>query len=128
MPARTPEEVQQLFATGFNAGDLDAVMELYEREASLVPQPGQLVTGIDAIRQALSDLLALFSSQPTFTLEPGKTFEVGDLALLVSRWSLIGAGSDGNALDLTGQTTDLVRRQYEGNWLYVLDNPFGVEG
>jgi hypothetical protein len=46
MPARTPEEVAQLWAESFAAGDLDALVELYEADAMLVPQPGEVVTGI----------------------------------------------------------------------------------
>ena len=41
MPASTPEEVQRLFAEAFDAGDVDAAVELYEPNATLVIQPGE---------------------------------------------------------------------------------------
>ena len=54
-----PEEIHSHFATAFNSGNVDAIMALYEPEATLVPQPGQIVQGRDAIRQALLQFLAL---------------------------------------------------------------------
>jgi ketosteroid isomerase-like protein len=41
MPARTPEEVVRLFAQAFSVHDLEALMALYEPEATLIPQPGK---------------------------------------------------------------------------------------
>ena len=67
MPARRPEDLHRLFAEALNAGDADAVMALYEPGASLVPQPGQVATGTEAIRAALDGFLALkgtVSSKP----------------------------------------------------------------
>jgi ketosteroid isomerase-like protein len=37
---------------------LDALVALYEADAILVAQPGEVVTGIEAIREALSAFLA----------------------------------------------------------------------
>src|SRR5215831_907251 len=48
-----PEDIHSQFVTAFNSGNLDAIMALYEPEASLVPQPGQVVQGHAAVRQAL---------------------------------------------------------------------------
>ena len=39
-----------------------------------------------------------------------------------------GTGADGSEVNLTGQTSDVVRRQPDGTWLLVIDNPFGCEG
>ena len=46
MPATT-------FEQAFNSGDIEEVLALYQRDAVLVPQPGQVVHGIAAIREAL---------------------------------------------------------------------------
>jgi uncharacterized protein (TIGR02246 family) len=57
MPAHTPEELPPLFAQAFSAHDLEAALALYEPEATLIAQPGQVVTGTEAIREALSGFL-----------------------------------------------------------------------
>ena len=52
MPAHTPEELPRLWAQTFVAADLDALVGLYEADATLVAQPGEVVRGIEAIREA----------------------------------------------------------------------------
>jgi uncharacterized protein (TIGR02246 family) len=125
VPANTPQEVHQLFAKAFSAGDIDAVLSLYEQDATLMPQPGHTVSGHEAMREALNGFLAINGQ---FTMQPGKVIHAGDIALLYSRWKLVGTDPDGNAVELSGQTTDVVRRQADGSWLMVIDNPYGADG
>ena len=63
MPARTPEEIDTLFLAAMNAGDLDALVALYEPQATLTPSPGRTVTGRDAIRDSLAAFLAVQGGQ-----------------------------------------------------------------
>ena len=60
MPADTPEELHALLSMAMNSGDLDALIALYEEDATLtVPPEGRPVTGRDAIRDATAEVLAL---------------------------------------------------------------------
>jgi uncharacterized protein (TIGR02246 family) len=122
MPAYTPEEVPRLWAETFVAGDLDALIGLYEPDATLVAQPGVVVTGIEAIREALSAFLA---TQPTFNLGVRKVLHTGNIALSFADWTLRGTGPDGEALEMAAQTSDVLRRQPDGSWRFVIDNPYG---
>jgi uncharacterized protein (TIGR02246 family) len=124
MPAHTPEEVQRLWAGAFSAHDLKALLALYEPDATLIPQPGQVVTGTEAIREGLSGFLAL---KPKFDLEFKKAFQAGDIALLFSDWTLSGTDPEGNAIEMAGRTSDVARRQPDGSWLVVIDDPYGSE-
>ena len=125
MPARTPEECHTAWMEAFNAGDLDQLMGFYEPDCVLVPQPGQVVTGTDAVRQALQSFLAL---KGTMDLRLRRALQNGDVALLVSDWTLAGKGPDGSPVSLGGTTTDVVRRQADGTWRYAIDSPLGVQG
>ncbi len=122
MPVRTPQDVHTLWAEAFNRGSLDALMGLYEPGASFVPQPGQVVSGLDAVRQALAGLLAL---RGTIHLQPRMVVQAEDVAQLLSTWTISATGQDGKPVTLTGQTTDVVRRQPDGTWRIVIDNPYG---
>jgi ketosteroid isomerase-like protein len=44
---------------------------------------------------------------------------------VISRWTLTGSRQDGSPLEMTGQTSDVVRRQADGSWRLAIDNPFG---
>lgn len=124
MAARTPEEMHRLFSEALNAGDLDGLVAQYEPGATLVPQPGQSVTGSAAIREALAGFLAM---RPHITLTTRKIVQAADVALLYSRWGLRGTGPDGKPVQMEGAGTEVARRQPDGTWRYVLDNPYAVE-
>ena len=125
MPAHTPAEVHELFTRYFSAGDIDALESLYEPDSILLPQPGQEVRGLPAIREALLRFLAM---KGTFHMSPGKVVTAADVALICSDWSLDAIDPDGNPIRLSGQTSDVVRRQPDGSWLFVIDSPFGTAG
>ena len=123
MPATTPEQAHELFVEYFNAADVDALVSLYEPHATLVPFPGEPVSGHAAIREALGGFLRL---KGCMELKIDKIFRADDVALIFSSWSLKGTGLDGKPQERTGQTSDVVRRQADGTWRFVIDNPLGA--
>jgi uncharacterized protein (TIGR02246 family) len=124
MAARTPEDLDRLFAGAMNAGNLDALVALYEPHASLTPAPGKVVVGTDAIRESLGGFL---SGNPKMTLTPRVVSRSGDLALLTSKWELTMTGPDGKPTKMSGQSVEVARRQADGNWLFAIDLPLGIE-
>lgn len=124
MTARTPEELLQRIAETFSNHDVEGALALYEPNATLVAQPGQVVTGTEAIREVLSGLLGM---RPRFDLKVSKAFQADDTALIFSDWTLSATDPDGNAVEMAGQGSDVARRQPDGSWLMVIDNPWGGE-
>ena len=122
MPASTPEQIHRLFEDRFNAGDLDGLMELYEPDAALIPQPGSVAHGSEQARAALQGFLAL---KRRITLGTKLVVTVGDLTYLVNAWSLSGTGPDGDPVVLGATTAEVARRQADGSWRYVIDNAWG---
>ena len=123
MSARTPEQLDTLFAEALNSGDLAALVALYEPEAALMPSPGTVVTGQAAIREALAGFLA---AKPTMKLTAKTLAQTGDVALVSAQWQLAMTGQDGKPASMTGQSVEVLRRQPGGNWLFAIDFPFGV--
>lgn len=121
MAAAGPEDLHRLFAQALNGRDLDALAALYEGGASLIPEPDRLATGADAVRQALSGLLAM---NPTITVATHRVVRAADIALLYSSWRLRGTGAEGGAVEMEGRGTEIARRQADGRWLFVIDDPF----
>jgi uncharacterized protein (TIGR02246 family) len=122
MPANSPLEVANLIAQGLSNGDLDGIMALYEPSACLVPQPGQVLQGTAAIREGIEGFLGM---KPTMNVESETVVQADDVAIVYTKWSLSGTGADGGAVNMSGQATDVMRRQPNGMWLCVIDNPFG---
>ncbi len=122
MPATSPEQLHRLFEEAFNAGDLDALLALYEPDAALIPEPGVVVYGVDQIGPALKGFLDVGGKMK---LDTKKVVIVGDLAYLMNRWSLTATNDDGSPLEMGAVTAEVARRQADGSWLYVIDNAVG---
>ena len=124
MPAHSPEEIHALIAAAFNAGDLDAFMEIYDDDATLiVPPEGQRVSGREAIRAAVQPTLAL---RPSAQIEVVEKLQADGLALTHARWSIV-ATDGGERVEMSGRGTIVSRRQPDGSWRIVLDNPLSPE-
>lgn len=125
MSPRTPEDLAAEFVRRFTAGDLDGLIDLYEPDAVLIPQPGTVARGHDAIRAALAGFLAM---NGRFTMAPPRVIHGEGLAVLVADWTLDARSPDGSPIHLAGQTSDVVRKQSDGGWRYAIDSPFGAAG
>jgi uncharacterized protein (TIGR02246 family) len=108
--ALTPEDLTRLFVERANAGDAAGVADLYEPEAVMAYPPGEVTVGRDAIRALWVQVLA---KAPAFEPEePLPTLVSGDIALT----STI-------ARDGAGVRAQVARRQADGTWLRLLDQP-----
>jgi len=52
--------------------------------------------------------------------------QTSDIALINTEWSFNGIGPDGKAVTIIGKATDVLRRQSDGNWWILIDNPWGT--
>ena len=120
----TPEQVLKSIVDGINTGNLDTLMTLYEPEAAFATQPGDLSHGLPRIRQALGGFVAM---KGELDLDVKRVLEVGDLALVTTVWSFIGTGPDGQPAKLAARSADVLRRQADGSWRLVIDNPWGTD-
>ena len=109
--ALQPEDLDRLFLERANAGDVDGVVDLYEPGAVLAFPPGRLATGLQAIREVYTDLLA---SRPRLTGEIRPAVRNGDIAIT----STVRAGN---------ATVEVARRQPDGTWLWLIDQPSVLE-
>lgn len=115
MPAHSPPEIHVLFLDAFNRGDLEGLAALYEPNAVLVIS-GQPAVGHDAIREAYRRLL---ESPGQMELQTRSVVESSEgLAVLHAGWTLQSSGSTAS-----GISTEVVRRQPDSTWLFVIDEP-----
>ena len=124
MPARKPEECDLLLFEVIGTGDIDAALALYEPDAVFVVSPEQIVTGHDAIRRVLQGMIATNST--------GKLDEVrvvsstdGSVAFTRAKGSSTSPGPDGNLVTTKFHSIEVVRRQPDGTWKIIIDDPSG---
>ena len=119
----SPETAVREFFKTFNQGNIEAILAFYEPKAAFEAQPGQVAEGTAALRVAINGFLAM---KPTLSMGRYQAIIAGDIALSIAKWTLKGTGPDGKTIQMEGTTTDVLRRQADGRWLFVIDNPWGV--
>jgi ketosteroid isomerase-like protein len=124
MSTATPEQVLESIVTGINSGNLESLMPLYESEAAFAAQPGSLAHGTPGVSEALNGFISM---KGKLDLEVTRVLEVGDLALVIGVWSFAGTGPDGEPVRLGARNADVLRRQADGTWRFVIDNPWGTD-
>ena len=117
----TPEEVLNSVVEGINSGDLNSLMTLYEADACFASQPGQIAKSPESGLRSLIDLTGKSD------LKVKRVLQASDLALVTSEWSFSGTGSDGNPVNMTAKSADVLRHQTDGTWQFVIDNPWGTD-
>ena len=120
----TPEQVLEAVVEGINTANYDLLLSLYEPGAAFATRPGSLAHGLGHICEALDGFVAL---KGKLDLKVSRVLEVGDLALVVGSWSFSGTAPDGEPVKLAAKNADVLRRQADGSWRFVIDNPWGVD-
>jgi len=108
--------------SSYNGGDIDAVMTTYAAGASVAFQPGVVTAGAEDIRAAFEASRAI---NPQFEFGGNEVIVQGDTALHITPWSMMGTMPDGQAIAQSGLSVAVLRRQADGAWLMVIDNPHG---
>jgi ketosteroid isomerase-like protein len=123
METPSPLDVVTRLVHAMNKGDLEIAVSLFEAGAAFVVKPGVVVTGTVAIRQALAGFMAV---KPAITIEAHQIVEAGDVAQYCARWKIQGTDPAGNVVQMSGRSSSILRRQSNGTWLFLLDNPWGT--
>jgi uncharacterized protein (TIGR02246 family) len=120
--ATRPEDLYPALSAAYNAGDLEAVLALYDPKAVFVIKPGRVTASPAELRAALQHLVALGAR---LSVNPQSFTRSDDLALVLGTFTFSGRRGDGPPLERTARFADVLRRQPDGRWLIAVDNPFG---
>ena len=124
MPAQKPEECDLLLLEALGKEDLDAAVALYEPNATFVVSADQVVTGQAAIREVMQGFIA---AKATFNLEAITAVPSTDGSVAVTRvkGSSTSPGPDGQPVTTPLHSVEVVRKQADGTWLFIIDDPSG---
>ena len=120
----TPKEFLKSYVEKFNAKNVSSLIDMYETDACFQVQPGQVVKGLENIRQSLQGFIDMNGNLQS---NVKGVIQASNLALVNTEWLFSGTGSDGKPLNICGKATDVLRQQSDGTWRIVIDNPWGSD-
>lgn len=121
--AKAAQTLVETMTAAFHAGDIEGVMSTYEPGATILFEPGKPESDADAVRAAFFEFFAV---QPNFTYAGHEVIVSGDIAVHFAPWNMTGTLPDGTPISDSGLSVAVLRKQADGRWLMVLDNPYGA--
>lgn len=117
MTVPNPAALHSATEDAFNRGDLDALVALYDEDASLVEMDGSVARGLDGVRRVWADFVGLGGR---ISMTTRYCVEQGDLALLSNAWRFTS-----EAMSFDSASAEVAVRGPDGTWRYLVDNPTG---
>ena len=130
MPAASPEEICRLFqrymAEGDIEGDIEALLGIYDPEAVILTQTGEVKKGL-GLREQLARSAA---AKTQFDFNIRQVIQSGDIALMHTDWKV------SSPQQRFVYAIEVARRQPYGTWRWLIGEPlysrqadhFGNEG
>jgi uncharacterized protein (TIGR02246 family) len=107
--------------SAFEAHNMKGILAQYEPSAVLVAQPGQPLQGTPALTAAFNQFIAV---NPKFTFINEEIIQADDIAMHINVWKMTGKLPDGTPVQQGGLSVVVLRKQADGKWLMVIDNPY----
>src|SRR5579885_1536339 len=103
-----PEDIYPALSEAYNAGDLEALLSLYDPKAVFVIKPGRVTESPSELHSAMQRLVTL---RGRLTVNPRTFIRSDDLVLVLGTFTLCGRREDGTPFERTSKFTDVLRRQ-----------------
>lgn len=121
MPATEPAELHKLFEAAINDKDADALLALYDPDGVAMHLDGSSRTGT-GLHAMIDELLTTIGH---IEGETRKVLVAGDTALMSASWRARITTPEGES-EASGTTAEVARRQADGTWRWVIDDPLFV--
>jgi len=119
--AGNPTDPDRLLAERLAAGDVEGAVALYEPTAVLLREDGTSAVGHEAIRKEFASLAPL---KPRVDMGTYTVVTSDDLATVSHDFTGTGTDANGKPVSFKGGATEVVRRQKDGSWRFVIDDPY----
>ena len=106
----------------FHQKDIEGVMRSYEPNAVVVFEPEKPITDPVVLRELFQ---GAFMMNPKFVYSGHEVFVNGEIATHFAPWVMTGVAPDGTKIQQNGLSVAILRKQEDGSWLMIFDNPHG---
>ncbi len=113
------DKLYDAWQSRFNAADLEGMVDLYVRDVTYINPQGKPMPGHAGVR---ADMAEAFALKPRIDIHDRKHLTYGDTVLTTNHWKLWMRGPDGKQQELTGGGIEVLRRQPDGAWRFIIDD------
>ena len=118
-PVADLDQLYDAWQSRFNAADIEGMVDLYVADVTYVNPEGKLRSGKAGVR---ADFLEAFELKPLIDLHDRKHLIYRDIALTTNHWTMTLANPDGSRQTVTGGGIEVMRKQADGGWRYIIDD------
>jgi ketosteroid isomerase-like protein len=118
LPKRA-EDAHRTLADAFNTGDVNIVLNMYDFNGIIVPEPDKPVSGKEKFSEAIKAILSIKGKMEIKTVY---CLQTGDLAVGRSEWNI----TEGKEVKVSAKGIEVMKRQSDGGWKIVIDHAFGA--
>ena len=108
--------------SAFQNKDIERVLTTYEEDAIVLFEPLKPISGKELLRQAFTQFASV---NPKFTFSSHEIYISGNIATHLAPWTMTGQLPDGTKVEQSGLSIAVLRKQPDGSWLMIQDNPSG---
>ena len=110
------------FLAAFNAGDAEALNNLYWNSPEVVsfPPDEMMLRGFDAIKQGNAAAMVKMAGAKLELIERHQV-PVGEAVIGYGTWRMTMPGPDGQPMEMAGRYSD-VKAERDGKWVYLMDH------
>ncbi|WP_430414072.1 YybH family protein [Parasphingorhabdus sp.] len=119
---KTVLSVVETMTSNLQKGNIDGVMSTYVANPVIIFEPGVPMTDAEVSRQIFSQMI---EANPQVTYSGHEVYVSGDTAIHLAPWNMTGVGPDGAEMKQGGLSVAVLRKQEDGSWKMVIDNPYG---
>jgi uncharacterized protein (TIGR02246 family) len=118
-PVTDIDKLYDAWQDRFNAADVDAMMDLYLPDTTFISPQGKPLTTPAAVR---ADFAEAFAFKPTLDIHDRRHLVYRDTVLTTNHWTMQLTGPDGKPQQLTGGGIEVLQRQSDGGWRFIIDD------
>jgi len=119
-----PDDADEYFLDAVRNGDVKTAMTCFDNEAVYIGKDGKPISGMDNIEKVITELCKM---KPDIKVYEHQMAPVGnDMMYWLDKWRMTATGPDGKPFEMKGASANMMRRNADGHWLWLVDNPFAL--
>ena len=119
-----PNEADEYFLNCVRNGDLKNAMTCFDPEAIYIDKDGDTIIGFTNIEKVVANLCNMRADIKVYE---HKNSPVGnDMMYWLDKWTMTATDPHGNTINMKGASANMMRKNADGVWLWLVDNPFAA--